>query len=147
MPNHSRRPRNAWPSRRLLGEVSLFHGLQGRHLGKFQLFFTALISTANNDHHVQCFRNNEYYKLMVQEKSSEPGHRGSSVSPSLHRGANRGFRHGSDAKAIFVGGLPEAVTEEQLRQVFLPYGNILDCKVVRKSLGGKFTLPQSIYIC
>jgi RNA recognition motif-containing protein len=105
-----------------------------------------LISTANNDRPIQEFRQNQFFKLFIQEKN-EQGQRRPSVSPSPNRGSNRGFKRGADAKAIFVGGIPSTVTEEQLRKVFLSYGNILDCKIIRKSLGGKFGIHQSTYVC
>jgi len=76
---------------------------------------------------------------------NEAGGRTSSLSPSLNRGLNRGSRHGSGAKAIFVGSLPETVTEGRLRTLFSKYGGILDCKVIRKSLGGQFRLLLFIY--
>jgi hypothetical protein len=109
------------------------------------LFLTDLISTANSCNPVQEFRHNQFYKLHVQEKN-ERGQQGSTASPSSNRGSNRGFRQGSDAKAIFVGGLPVTVTEDQLRDIFNPYGNILDCKVIRKSLVGKFLVRRFNYI-
>jgi RNA recognition motif-containing protein len=88
---------------------------------------------------MQGLRHNQYYRLIVQVMN-EAGRRTSSLSPSPNRGFNRGSRHGSDAKAIFVGSLPETVTENLLRTLFSKYGSILDCKVVRKSLSGKFGL-------
>jgi hypothetical protein len=59
---------------------------------------------------MQGLRHNQYYRLIVQVMN-ETGGRTSSLSPSPNRGLNRGSRHGSDAKAIFVGSLPETVTE------------------------------------
>ena len=63
---------------------------------------------------------------------NEAGGRTSSLSPSPNRGLN------SNTKAIFVGSLPETVTEDLLRTLFSKYGSILDCKVIRKPLDGKF---------
>lgn len=100
-------------------------------------------STASIDHCIQGFRHNQYYRLIVQVVN-EAGGRTSSLSPSLNRGLNRGSRHGPDAKAIFVGSLPETVTESRLRTLFSKYGGILDCKVIRKPLGGKFGLSLFI---
>jgi RNA recognition motif-containing protein len=88
---------------------------------------------------MQGLRHNEYYRLIVQVMN-EAGGRSSSLSPSPNRGLNRGSRHGSDIKAIFVGSLPETVTEDLLRTLFSKYGSILDCKVIRKPLDGKFGL-------
>ena len=96
-------------------------------------------STASIDHCIQGFRHNQYYRLIVQVVN-EAGGRTSSLSPSLNQGLNRESRHGPDAKAIFVGSLPETVTESRLRTLFSKYGGILDCKVIRKSLDGKFGL-------
>ena len=98
---------------------------------------TERINTANNCNPTQEFQHNQFYKLHVQQKN-ERSQQGPTASPSFNRGSNRGFRQGSDAKAIFVGGLPVTVTEDQLRDVFNPYGNILDCEVIRKSLVGGF---------
>jgi hypothetical protein len=145
MPDYRCRPADAWPSRRHLDQVRVFHGLQRRHRGNLLTSLTDLISTANNCNPVQEFRHNQFYKLHVQEKN-ERGQQGSTASPSSNRGSNRGFRQGSDAKAIFVGGLPVTVTEDQLRDIFNPYGNILDCKVIRKSLVGKFLVRRFSYI-
>ena len=94
-----------------------------------------MLSVANLGHLLQSFRHNEYYRLVV--KVHEDNARASSISPSLNRGPNRGSRHGSDAKAVFVGGLPETVTEEQLQEAFRAYGVIVECKIIRKALGGK----------
>jgi RNA recognition motif-containing protein len=86
---------------------------------------------------MQGLRHNQYYRLIVQVMN-EAGGRSSSLSPSPNRGC--GSRHGSDTKAVFVGSLPETVTEDLLRTLFSKYGSILDCKVIRKPLGGKFRL-------
>jgi RNA recognition motif-containing protein len=88
---------------------------------------------------MQGFRHNQYYRLIVQVMNEASGHT-SSLSPSLNRGVKRGSRHGSDAKSIFIGSLPETVTEDLLRTLFSKYGSILACKVIRKSLGGTFGL-------
>jgi RNA recognition motif-containing protein len=92
---------------------------------------------------MQSFRRNQYYRLIVQVMN-EAGGRKSSLSPSLNRGLNRGSPHGSDAKTIFVGSLPETVTEDLLHTLFSKYGDILNCKVIRKSLGCKFGLSLFI---
>jgi RNA recognition motif-containing protein len=92
---------------------------------------------------MQGFRHNQYYRLIFQVMN-EAGGRTPSLSPSLNRGLNRGSRHGLDAKAIFVGSLPETVTEDRLRTLFSKYGGVLDCRVIRKSLGGKFGLSLFI---
>ncbi|CAD7925901.1 unnamed protein product [Amoebophrya sp. A120] len=39
---------------------------------------------------------------------------------------------GTDARMIFVGGLHEEVTEESLRQAFLPFGEIKECKIPKR---------------
>jgi RNA recognition motif-containing protein len=75
---------------------------------------------------------------------NEAGGHTSSLSPSLNRGLHRRFRGGPDAKAIFVGSLPETATEDLLRTLFSKYGSIVDCKVICKSVGGKFELSLLI---
>jgi RNA recognition motif-containing protein len=85
---------------------------------------------------MQGLRHNQYYRLIVQVMNEAGGHP-SSLSPSPNR---HGSRHGSDTKVIFVGSLPETVTEDLLCTLFSKYGSILDCKVIRKPLGGKFGL-------
>ena len=33
---------------------------------------------------------------------------------------------------LFVGGIPRSVTDDELKQLFEPYGNITDCVAIKE---------------
>nr|CCC94382.1 putative RNA-binding protein [Trypanosoma congolense IL3000] len=51
------------------------------------------------------------------------------------RSAPRTFRNGRVGSKLFVGQVPAMATEKQLRPVFEPYGELLEVKIMRDTLG------------
>lgn len=70
-------------------------------------------------------RANAAYKLISAPESEQRS------GPPL-----RSARSTTDQKSIFVGNLPDDAEEQEIRDIFEPFGKIEDCNVIRKPIAG-----------
>lgn len=71
-----------------------------------------------------------------------------SLEPRIRFGPNgfpviRGFatpRSAVDQKSIYVGNLPEETTRDELEEMFLEYGNIVQVNIIKKTFR-EFNFP------
>lgn len=70
-----------------------------------------------------------------QSRTFSAGHMTNMVHHAQQYPVSRGNRHTRVGSKLFVGQVPAVATEKQLRPVFEPYGELLEVKIMRDSMG------------
>jgi len=82
----------------------------------------------------QNLQQSDNYRLHVTNPDIKPAQPYSNGTPT----SAFGLRSSSDAKSIFLGGLPENVYDQQLRNIFVPFGTIDMVTIMRKPCPREF---------
>ena len=84
----------------------------------------------NNSNLLSNFDNNSKSteKSLVQQKSTQLEQRSSTLNQRRGSGGRKNF---NDSNKVFIGGINYTTTDDQLREYFTQYGQMLDCVIIK----------------
>lgn len=88
----------------------------------------------------QLMRGNETYRVVPAPK--EQRQYPNSVAPARTSQGDSSLE--VDERSIFLGSLPYGVTEDEIRDLFAPFGTIVSCSIISKHMLGKSNIALNV---
>lgn len=85
----------------------------------------------------QFMREDETYRVVPAPKLPRQG----PYTVAAHRTPQGDLYVDNDSKSIFLGRLPDSVTEEEIRELLAYLGTIVSCNIISKPITSRTKIP------